>query len=240
MSTISGIRSGPLVGSGWALTGTVLYFCEWVAIVAAGGIPTFLATDASLTKVTHAYAGHESAYGWAAGWFAVVLLGRVVFAVAVRRCLVREPDTREDVRVLADLGVLLMAVGMVLETCSYAFVAAAASLADHGAPGSALRTLDVVGRDLNGLLWGPTGASVLCLAVAMWLDGRFARVLAGIGIVAGALLVVESLGFQAPRFSSVASALQALAILFWIWMIWTAVLLFLRRSRRSQPAVVSS
>lgn len=239
MSTIPGDGRTPLHGNRWALAGTVLYFLEWVAIIAAGGMPTFLATDDPVSKVVHAYAGYENWYGWAAGWFSVVLLGRIVFAVAVRRSLVRDPDTRDDVPMLADIGVLAMTIGVVIEVSSYAIVAAAASLADHGASDSTLRTLDVVGRDLNMLLWGTTGVSVLCFAAAMWRDGRFPKVLNAIGVLVGAVLMASGLLFQAPRFFAVSQTVEALGALFWVWMIWAAVLLW-RRTPARRPAAVSA
>ena len=229
MSAIS-VGTRPVVGNAWALAGTVVYFLEWVAIAAAGGINTFLATDSPTSTLLKSYRGHEDTYGWAAGWFGVVLLGRIVFAVAVRRSLTASPDTRDDVRILADVGVLAMAVGLVLELASNAMFAAGASLGDHGASTSTLRTVDVIGRDLNLLLWGPTGLSVLCFAVAMLLDRRFPRALPWVGVVGGGVLVVEALVFEAPRFTFAASALQTVALLFWVWMIWTAVWLFRRRT----------
>lgn len=220
-----------LVGNRWALAGTVVYFLEWVAIIAAGGIPSFDPPDTPAGTIVHNYTGHENAYGWAAGWFGVVLLGRILYAVAVRRCLVSGPGG-ENVRVLADLGVFAMTVGVVVEVSSYGLVAAGAALADHGASASTLRTVDLVGGDLNMLLWGPTGVAVVCLAVGMLLDGRFPRILPWVGVVGGGALVVQALGFEAPSQQHVAMGLQSAATLFWVWMIWSAVLLFVRSPRR--------
>ncbi len=77
-----------LVGTRLVLIGAILYLLEWVAILAAHvGAPLGAASPA--TEVMHGYVGHADAIDWAAGWFGVVLFGRVVLVVGLRVCLAR-------------------------------------------------------------------------------------------------------------------------------------------------------
>src|SRR2546423_5529442 len=93
-----------LVGNRVALVGAAMYFLEWVAIVSIPSVPTDkLGHDPS--AIVAAY-GHPRAIGVAAGWFSVVLFGRVVFAIGLRdafRGLRRE-------RLVADIAVVAKAV----------------------------------------------------------------------------------------------------------------------------------
>jgi hypothetical protein len=81
---------------------------------------------------------------------------------------------------------------------------------------------------MNLMLYGPTGVAVLCCGVAMWRSGLFPRALAVLGAVAGAAFVVDALAFDAPRFAGIQGALNAAVLLFWIWMLWSGVLLWRR------------
>jgi hypothetical protein len=65
----------------------------------------------------------------------------------------------------------------------------------------------------------------------MWRSGLFPRVLPGLGAVAGVLSALVALAFAAPRFAGMSQALSSAALLFWIWIIWTGVVLW--RARRS-------
>ena len=230
------MRENAIRGNRLALMGAVLYLLEWVAIVAAGGIGVFFDPDTAADRVVKTYAGNGNWYGWAAGWFAVVLLGRVAFAVAVRHSIT---GTDND-RMLAEVGVLAMLAGVVIEASSYAFVMAGAVLADHHGSASSVRTLDGLCHSTNSIMWGPSGLAVALLAWAMWRDGRFPSVLCGLGLLGGALLVASTLLFDAPRFTAVASALQGGATVFWVWMIWTAVLLWRRTPTTATTRVVGS
>jgi hypothetical protein len=86
-----------------------------VAIIGAGGIDVLFKPGTSPARVLDAYAGHSSAYAWAAGWFRVVLLGRALFAVAVRRGLIS--SGLQDAS--AGFAVLAMTAGVVFETVAY-------------------------------------------------------------------------------------------------------------------------
>jgi len=216
----------PLVGNRLVLTGAIMYLLEWVAIV-AGHVGVPLGATVGAAGIARAYGGHADSLGWAAGWFGVVLLGRVLIMTGLRSALA---DSHRPQR-LMDLAVAAMALSVALETCVYA-VAAGASWS-LGAQGSlaAARSLDAVASQLNHVLYGPLGVSLVAAGIAMWRSGLFPRTLAALGTVAGVLSTLIGLALAAPRFSGAADALSSVALLFWVWMIWTGVVLW--RARRS-------
>jgi hypothetical protein len=214
-----------LVGNRLALVGALLYFTEWVAIFAAHGIDVWFPAGTKPATVLQGYLGNGDAFTWAAGWFSVVLLGRVLYAVALRHALVRSGADHP----LALFGVLAMTVGVVFELISSAVVSGAAVAADHGADAALVTTLDTVATSVENLLWGTVGVSALALSAAMLGSRLFPRVLCGLGLLAGALLLVDGLFFSAPSYTQVASALQVAVPLLWVWMLWTGVLLWRRR-----------
>jgi hypothetical protein len=107
---------------------------------------------------------------------------------------------------------------------------AAFALANHGATATTA-ALDSVAWNLNMMVFGPLGASVLVSALAMWRSAAFGRGLCAVGGVAGVVLVVQALLFSGPDQSSTAEGLQPAVGLFWIWMIWTAAVVWRRRTR---------
>jgi hypothetical protein len=221
------VSPGPtttVAGNRLVLAGAVVYFLEWVAIIGAGGIDVLFAPGTAPAHVLQGYAGQSDAFGWAAGWFSVVLLGRVLFAVALRDGLRRAGGDDP----VADFGVLAMTVGVVVEMSAYAVVMAAAVLADHGASAAVVTAVDTAASALDGLVWGTTGAAALALSLAMVRSGRFPRLLCGIGILGGTLPVVQGLAFNAPRFADVQGALQAGVLGLWVWMVWTGILMWRR------------
>jgi hypothetical protein len=215
-------REGMLVGSRLLLVGAVLYFLEWVAIIGTGGMSVLFDPGTDPGKVLHGYIGHSNAYGWAAGWFGVVLLGRALFAVGMRHGLVRSGFDHP----VAGFGVVAMAAGAIVEIVSYGIVAGAGSLADHGGDARLVTALDTTARSVNILLWGATGLGVLCLSWAMLRSALFPRVLVGLGLLGGAVMTLNGLAFGAPEYASAQAALQAAGFAMWIWMIWSAVLMW--------------
>jgi hypothetical protein len=199
----------------------LLYFCEWIAIVAADGIDVLFAPGTAPSTVVTAYQTHSDAFAWASGWFGVVLFGRVVFAAAVARVL---SEFREGV--LAAVGALTMAAGVLFETTAYAIVAGTATAADHGADPGLVTALDSTSFAIEKMLWGVTGLGVLALSVAMLRTHRFPRVLGIVGTVSGAALVIEGLAFNAPSQAGVQDALQIAVLPLWVWMLWTGVFLW--------------
>jgi hypothetical protein len=218
-----------LAGNRLVLAGAVLYLLEWVAIiVAAVGVP--LGATASAHDLAAAYAGHSDALGWAAGWFCVVELGRVLLMLGLRSALAATGRTHP----LMDLAVIAMAVSVALEIVVYAVAAGASWSLDNGGSLATTRALDAVAFQTNMTLYGPAGVSVLCAALAMWRSGAFSRALAGLGAVGGSLLIVIGLALVAPRFSGAADAFSSAALLMWVWMLWTGVVVWRARPRADQ------
>jgi hypothetical protein len=73
-----------LVGTRLALSGAVLYLLEWVAIIGIRAEGPFdLGTPTG--QVVPGYTGHADALAVMAGWFSIVLIGRVLFVIGVNR-----------------------------------------------------------------------------------------------------------------------------------------------------------
>jgi hypothetical protein len=224
-----------LVGNRLVLVGAVMYFLEWVAIVSIPSVPTDK-LGRNPAAILAAY-GHPKAIGLAAGWFSVVLFGRVVFAIGLRdafRGMRRE-------RLFANVAVAAMALSVAIEVISFGTTAAAAWVVDRGADQSAVVALDAVGEVLFQLVLGPIGISVLAASVAMILSRLFPRWLGWVGVIGGSLLVAGGViaagGLGASgTFHDVAGALSGVPVpIVWIWMIATAVVMF-RASARRGPA----
>lgn len=228
-------RSVALTGNRLVLAGAVLYLLEWVAIIAAG-VDVPLGASASAHDVLSAYAGHADALGWAAGWFSVVELGRVLLMVGLRAALA---DSGRPQR-LMDVAVVAMAVSVALEVVVYAVAAGAASSLDNGGSAGTTRTLDAVASGISGMVYGPLGVSMLCAGVATWRSGLFSRSLCGLALVAGLACTTIGLALTAPRFAGAADTFSAAALLIWIWMIWTGVACWRARPRQSAVASVTT
>src|SRR5256885_10189887 len=161
-----------------------MYSREWVAIVTIPAGPTDkLGRDPA--AIVAAY-GHPKAIGVAAGWFSVVLFGRVIFTIGLRDAF---QGLRRE-RLFANIAVAAMALSVAIEVISFGITATAAWVADAGGNQSAVVTLDAASEVLFELVFGPIGVSVLAGSVAMILSRLFPRWLAWIGIVGGSLLAV--------------------------------------------------
>jgi hypothetical protein len=230
---------GPLIGNRIALVGAVMYFLEWVAILAIPSVPTDkLGRDPG--SVVAAY-DHPKAIGVAAGWFSVFLFGRVVFTIGLRdafRGLRRE-------RLFANVAVAAMALSVAIEVISFGITAGAAWLAAWGGGQSAVVSLDAASEVLFQLVFGPIGVSVVAGSIAMLLSRLFPRWLCWVGVVGGSLLVVGGiLGVGAlgatGSFHDVAGAFTSIPVpIVWIWMIATSIVLF-RATPSSGDATTSA
>ena len=127
-----------------------------------------------------------------------MLLGRVLIMTGLRSALAESGRPQP----LMDLAVGAMVISVALEIATYAVVAGAA-----WAGGGSTRALDSVAFQLNDMLFGPLGVSLLCAGAAMWLSGLFGRVLPGVALVAGVMATLIGLGFGSPKFADVVSAL---------------------------------
>lgn len=223
----------PLIGNRVALVGTVMYFLEWVAIVSIPSIPTDK-VGRDPQAVVAAYS-HPRAIGVAAGWFSVILLGRVVFALGLRDAF---KGLRRE-RLFANIAVAAMALSVAIEVVSFGLAAAAAWVADGKAAPDAVVALDTASEIVFGLVFGPIGVSVVAGSIAMILSRLFPRWLGWVGLLGGSFLVAG--GIVAPgglgatgTFHNVAGALSGIPIpVVWIWMISTSVVLFRAAPRRA-------
>ena len=216
---------GRLVGNRVALVGAAMYFLEWVAILSIPSVPTDkLGHDP--TAIVAAY-GHPKAIGLAAGWFSVMLFGRVIFTIGLRdafRGLRRE-------RLFANIAVAAMGLSVAIEVISFGITAAAAWVAEAGGNQSAVVALDAASEVVFQLVFGPIGVSVLAGAIAMILSRLFPRWLGWVGVLGGSLLLVGGIigvGGLGARgtFHDVAGAFMAGVPIVWIWMIGTSFVLF--------------
>ena len=78
-----------LVGNRWVLVGGIVYLLEWVAIIWAGalGVGATVTRGSStddLRRLLRRAPGRRAAM---AGWFAVVLLGRILVFIGLRQAL---------------------------------------------------------------------------------------------------------------------------------------------------------
>jgi hypothetical protein len=213
------------VGNRLVLTGALLYLLEWVAIITAR-LDAPLGAGAPAQSVVAAYSGHAEWFAWAAGWFSVVLLGRILIMAGLRTALA---DSGRPQPVM-DLAVAAMTVSVAIEIAAYAVVAGGAWSFAHGGTSELVRGLDAVAFVLNQMVFGPLGVSLVCAGVAMWKSQLLGRALPSLGLVAGALLSAVGLALTAPRYAAAAQGFTAAVALFWIWMLWLGVVLWRRRS----------
>ena len=225
-STTATARSTALVGNRLVLVGSVLYLLEWVAIVAAS-VDAPLGATASARDLVTSYVGHAEALGWAAGWFSVVLLGRILIMTGLRTALADSGRPQP----LMDLAVAAMVVSVVLEIATYAVVAGMSWSTGHGGSAASVRALDAVAFKLNDMIYGPLGVSLLCAGAAMWFSGLFGKVLPILALTGGAMATLLGLAFVSPQYADIATALGFAALLLWVWMLWTGVVLW-----RARPA----
>jgi hypothetical protein len=222
-------RRSELVGNRLALIGTIVYFLEWIAIVIIPDVPTSK-LGADSTAVVDVYKQHPQRIGFAAGWWALVLLGRVAFAAGLRNALRVSPRQLP----LADFALGAMIVSVAIEIASSALMASAAWLARSGADPSGIAAIDAAADVLFTLVFVLFGVSVFTGALAMLLSGLFRRWIPWIGLVGGALVVAS--GVVASATLGTSGTLHDLGNpiavpLMWIWMIVTSIVLFRARPR---------
>lgn len=214
-------------GNRLALIGAVLYLLEWVAIIAAAPPGPFgPGTDAQ--KLVHDYTTHARGAAFAAGWFAVVLAGRVLFIAGLKASLRRWPRERP----LLDLALGAMAISVALEVATYAIVAATARAAADGATSTTVMALDGAAYWLSVLIFGPLGLAVLAAAIAMVRSRAFPAWIAWVGVVAGVAGMAAALVTGATTTDSASGAMGPFAgvaaVGLWVWMIATGIVLWRR------------
>jgi hypothetical protein len=218
-----------LVGNSVALIGAVVYLLEWVAIVGSSPPGPFGPAEPAGT-VVHEYATHAGRAGVAAGLFAVVLLGRVLFVAGVAGSLRGQPALRP----LLDTALVAMGASVLLEVVAYAIVAANARLALAGATSSVVVGLDQAAYWVDLLLAGPVGVSVLLTAWAMVRSRAFVAWLGWLGVLSGVTWLLACLVTGTALDNDDAGLLDAVttvgALTVWVWMLATGIVLL--RARR--------
>lgn len=230
-----------LVGNRWALAGAIMYLLEWVAIVGVlaavtgihgagpGGAAGVQIPTATGTKPADIFSGYTAANAAAtalsAGWYGLVLPGRILLIAGIRQALRR--SWRDSA--LADLAVAAMALSVLMEIASYWVAAGVGQAATSGADQSAVVTGHAIASMLNVGLFSPLGLSILAVSVVMWQSRVFPWWLCLLGGLSGAALCVGGLtaGFQTGgQFQQVANNAQFGVLGFWVWMLITGVILF--------------
>lgn len=219
-------RPGSLVGNRWVLVGGVVYLLEWVAIIgaSAAGLGSVVTRGARADAVLEAYAGHADAASTMAGWFAVVLLGRVLVFLGLRKAMADSGRSH----VLLDLAVVSAAVSVTLEVASYGLAAAAADRAAAGDRGGTV-VLDAAGSGLNLMIGGGLGVAIVAATYVMTRSGLFPTGLNVLGWVCGVAIIGAQLTV-APALETVYAVLYSFPLVFWVWMLWAGVLLWRRSS----------
>lgn len=219
-------RSG-LVGNVWVLIGAVVYLLEFVAIIWAdvAGLGSVAERRSSASAVVDSYAGHPDAAYAMAGWFAVVLLGRVLLFIGLRRALVDSGHAHP----LLDLAVVASAVSVTLEVAAYAVATSVVALADEGEETLAL-AVDQVAAGLNLTIAGGLGVAIVGTTYVMWRSGLFSTPLNVIGALSGGGLVAAQLSIP-PSLDAVFAVLAFFPLLFWVWMLWAGVVCWRARPR---------
>ena len=223
-----------------ALVGTVLYFLEWVGIAfLPGSLPTHrLGRNPAATIAD--YAHHPGTVAFVAGWFSVVLLGRIVFVAGLRRALT---DSRHA-HALADIALVVMAVSVTIEVLAYGFVAAGVWLEHAHAGGTSVIALDAAGSITDLLIYGPIGVSVLTAALAMLLSRLFPSWLSWLGLLGGLLLAAAGVVASSAQGSTgtvhtIGNVLTGPPVLAaWVWMIATSVIVWRATPRAAMAPLV--
>jgi len=234
----------PLIGNRLALAGVLIYFCEWVGIVAfsIGNVPASQGTSAA--EILAQYSQHATAVELLAGWLSLVLLGRILSMAGIRDAL-RKSGAET---LLADFALVAMAASVIVEVAAWTVAAGGAFAAANGADQSTIVGIDAVANFFTQVIGAPLAAGILAGSIATLRSRLFPRWLSWIGLVAGAMGcvygVIAGAAFAAGGSCTSAmcltgSALPGLAQLIsvallgvWIWMIGTSVVLFRAAGRQ--------
>ena len=221
------IRKFPLVGNRMMLAGALLYILEWVAIIWTNsrGVAASVTIGTSASDLIPSFKGNETALTIMAGWFSLVLIGRILIIIGLKNGLTASDRSHP----IMEFAVVMMAISVAFEVLTYTLFATASQLGAAHSEG--MVALEWASGALNGLVFGTLGVSVFCSSWAMLRSELFPKALPVIGMVSGIPLALSAL-FISPSLSNIGGALSAGAALFWIWMIWTGLLLWKKAPHR--------
>jgi hypothetical protein len=224
-------RTDALVGNGLVLAGVVLYLCEFVGIIASH-VHTMPTVPGAGTSLHTTYAGQAGATGFLVGWYALVLPGRVLIALALRQALLASAADRlaGAWRSALDWAVVLMGIGVVAELVSGCVDAGTSAAAQHGDTASVF-ALDKVAHYLLATVYGPSGVALAIVGLAMWRTGVFPRALAGVLAVLGLVQALDGALLSAPSTASLQDGLTVLNLLLFVVLVWLGVVVFRHRPR---------
>lgn len=232
MAMARALKKFPLVGNRMMLAGSLLYLLEWVGIIWTNsrGVAASVAIGTSAADLIPSFKGNETALTMMAGWFSLVLIGRILIIIGLKNALTASDRSHP----IMEFAVVMMAMSVAFELLTYTFFATASHLGAEHPEG--MVALEWTSGTLNGLVFGTVGVSVLSSSWAMLRSELFVKALPILGIVSGIALALSAL-FISPSLSNIGGALSSGAALFWIWMIWTGILLWKKApSRTVTPA----
>ena len=220
-------RKFPLVGNRMMLAGAFLYMLEWVAIIWTNsrGVAASAAIGDSIAELLPSFKGNETALTVMAGWFSLVLIGRILIIIGLKNALAASGRSHP----IMDFAVVMMAISVVLEVLTYALFANAAQWgATHP---ESMVALEGTSAALHGFVYGSLGVSVFCSSWAMLRSELFPKALPIVGIISGVLMALSVL-FIAPSLSNILGPQEGV-LLFWIWMLWAGILLWKKAPRQA-------
>ena len=222
------VGKSQLVGNRMMLSGALLYILEWVAIIStpSRSVGSSPAIGTSAEDLITSFKGNETHITLMAGWFSLVLIGRVLIIIGLKNGLAASGRTHP----IMDFAVVMMAISVAFELLTYIIFASAAQLGAAHSEG--MIALEWTSGALNGLVFGTLGVSVLCSSWAMLRSELFPKALPILGLIGGIPLAIVPL-FISPSLSSIGNGLGAGTLLFWIWMLWAGILLWKKAPKQA-------
>jgi hypothetical protein len=217
----------PVVGNRLALAGAIWYLLEIPLVFpfVSGTLPPPVKT----AELIAYYSAHKSnlMIGVAVG--SVVWLGRIAFFAGARASLHRTAG----VRALADLGLGVMVLSVVMEVGGAALTAAAGQMAAGGGDAAGIVALDYASAALASVAIQATAVAIAATSLAQVISRQFPPWLGWLGLASGVLGIASSLFMTATALDPQRAPYLTLWILgWWIWMVATGVVLFRRTPGR--------
>lgn len=208
-----------------ALVGTVLYLIELVFLFGLWVAP---AAGLSAAELTQHWAANAGMHAFNVACVSIAVLGRIVFAAAVRDALRVAPR----VRVIADIAFAITVAGVAIEI---ALMTVGSGVAFVGAvdEGSAVLAAGIVGLGQAGTgVPVAMGVSGILLSIAMLRTKLVSAWISVVGLLGGiAFLALIAAPLPIPGLAALATPVALLAlVLVVVWMLATSIA-FIRRTR---------
>lgn len=228
-----GVTGGRILYNQLALLGAIFYLLEFAFIVPFAKTPP--GAGSTNSELADFYvANHTSILIYVAGVSAAIL-GRILFAAALRDALRQIPGTRT----LMDFVFGLVVVGVTVESIGLGMEAVAASIGTYGSepPVAVAAALQNASSNLSIPLTIAFGLFAAVASLAMLRPRLFPRWIGWTGLVGGIAYVLSVALHFAPD-NSILSLGQFIGwLLIIVWMLATGIVMFRRtRSRRSESS----